>query len=184
MSDESRSESDQAFASWERLRAAWDSVQIVRPVSYGLFTFGESLLQYYVVVAGAGPGDLVGVRRGEVRVTRPRIFTSLNAPPELRNFFPEEDDESLFRRLLSRTARFQHLQLDNQAQPQELVSDQVEEIVAKLQRRLDAEDEDRVAILTAPAGLGGLAVLKYALDRIVSSTPENLQELWEHGLLP
>ena len=38
-----------------------------------------------------------------------------------------------------------------------------------------------VAIL---AGLAGLAVLRYAAERIMQSAPDNIQELRERGFLP
>ena len=60
----------------------------------------------------------------------------------------------------------------------------MEEVVAKLNRQLDDEDEDRVAILTAPHGMGRFAVLKYAIKRIMDSAPGNIQELRDRGFLP
>ena len=54
----------------------------------------------------------------------------------------------------------------------------------RINRKLDEEEEDRVAILTAPPGLGGVAVLRYCLERVAQSAPDNLAELRERGLLP
>ena len=78
------------------------------------------------------------------------------------------------------------------ARPRRLLRDRVvlqypgveDEVVARLNRQLGREDEDRVAILTAPHGLGGVAVLRYAAERILKSAPENIQELRERGCLP
>ena len=53
-----------------------------------------------------------------------------------------------------------------------------------LHRRLDDEEEDRVAILTAPQNLAGIAVLRYAAERVLKSAPDNIQELRERGFLP
>ena len=74
--------------------------------------------------------------------------------------------------------------MTNRSGPVKLVSDSVEEIVAKLNRQLDDEEEDRVAILTAPVSLGGLAILGYTTERVLSSAPGNVQELRERGFLP
>jgi hypothetical protein len=57
-------------------------------------------------------------------------------------------------------------------------------MVDKLNRQLDDEEEDRVAILTAPARLGRVAVLRYATEQVMRSAPENVQELRERGFLP
>lgn len=166
-------------------RNAWESVHIARPVSYTLFTFGESELPYFLVVDSEQPKALVSVTRGEVKITRPLIITPGNARPEFEHFFEETQEfEGMIDFLLARTAAFKHLKLDNRHRRPELVSDSVEEVVSRLNRKLDSEDEDRVAILTAPHGLGGVAVLKYAADRVFQSTPGNIQELREKGFLP
>ena len=167
-----------------RFREAWEAVQIARPVHYTLFTFGESQLPYLLVTQAAPPEKTVSITKGEVKITRPLIITADNATPELQNFFEDRTDAEMAQFLLARTAAFSHLRLANDSGPARIVSDSIEEAVARLSRQLDDEDEDRVAILTAPAGMQGLAVLKYAADRVWQSAPGNLQELREKGFLP
>lgn len=167
-----------------RFRAGWDAVGIARPVHYSLFTFGESDLPYFLVLQPSSAGHPVAIVRGEVKITRPLIVTPDNAEPELRDFFEDLADEQLARFLLARTASFSHLRLQNQSGPKRIVSDSVEEAVDRLNRQLDAEDEDRVAILTAPEHLSGLAVLRYATERVLQSAPDNITELREKGFLP
>lgn len=167
-----------------RFRNAWESVQIVRDVEYSLFTFGDSDLPYYLVCEPDTPGDLVSIQRGDVNIARPMILTPDNSHPEFRDFFDESEGGQFIEFLLSRTAAFSNLKMTNRYGPVKLVSDSVEEIVAKLNQELDGEEEDRVAILTAPAALGGLAVLRYTTERVLSSAPDNVQELRERGFLP
>lgn len=167
-----------------RFRAGWDSVAIARSVHYSLFTFGESDLPYYLVLKPAEPMRQVAIVRGDVKITRPLIITPDNAEPELRDFFEDLDDAQLAQFLLARTASFSHLRLQNQSGPKRIVSDSVDEAVDRLNRQLDAEDEDRVAILTAPEHLAGLAVLRYATERVLQSAPGNITELREKGFLP
>ena len=167
-----------------RFRDTWEAVQIVRPVHYSLFTFGESELPYFLVCDRAVDGDTVSVTRGEVRITRPTIITPDNARPEFRNFFGAQEDDSIVEFLMTRSAGFSNLKLDNTSGPAEIVSDRVDEAVEKLNQRLDNLEEDRTAILTAPAGLGGVALLRYAAERIWASAPDNVQELRERGFLP
>lgn len=167
-----------------RFRAAWDSVQIARHVEYGLFTFGESTLPYYLVCETDRPKTPVAINQGEVRITRPLLFTADNAPPELHNFFEDQGDEFAVSHLLARTASFRHLKFDNRATGREFTSDSVEEVVERINRKLDDEEEDRVAILVAPAGLAGMALVRYAAHRIMESAPGNIQELRERGFLP
>jgi hypothetical protein len=174
-------DSSSSFDRWRRL---WDSVSVARPVHYSLFTFGETELLYWLVQDADRDKTPVQIARGQVRVTRPLIITPDNVRPEFENFFDDDDFERMAEFLLARSAAFSHLRFDKQQGPNQIVSDSVEEAVAKLNRQLDAEDEDRVAILTAPSGLGQLAVLRYTAEQIARSAPENIQELREKGFLP
>ena len=168
----------------QRFREVWRQVRIERPVQYSLFTFGYSDLDYFLVCSSQRHGEMVSIRRGNVRVSRATILTPDNFSPEFENFFENQEEQGLANFLLARTAGFSHLKFQNQSGPHKIVSDSVEEAVDRLNRQLDVEEEDRVAILSSPVELRGLAVFKYAVERIWASTPDNLQELRERGFLP
>ncbi len=172
------------FANERRFRAAWEAVKIIRGVRYSLFTFGETDLPYYLILSGLKEDQAVSVTQGDVKITRPMIITPDRYMPEFEDFFEDADDENLAQFIMARTASFSNLKFRNQTGSKRLVSDSVEETAAKLNRKLDDEDEDRVAILTAPAALAGFAVLRYASERIMQSAPDNIQELREKGFLP
>ena len=175
------------FHEFDRERAfreLWNAVSIARNVPYTLFTFGDSELEYYLIVNSEQPRELVEVSRGSVKVTRPMLITPNNAQGEFRNFFDDEQFGGMVDFLMARTAAFSNLRIENQKQKSELLSDSMEEVVSRLNHKLDSQDEDRVAILTAPYGLGGVAILKYATNRIMESAPGNIQELREKGFLP
>jgi hypothetical protein len=177
------------FEQFQRFRSTWNAVRIERAVELGLFTFGDSELPYYLVTTSSGKGPaasatMVKVRRGHVTVSRARIITPDTMHPELRNFFEEHEETGLIEFLMSRTAAFSNLKLSNESGPEKIVTDTVEEAVTRLNRQLDDEEEDRVAILSAPAALAGFAVFRYASERILSSAPGNIQEFRERGLLP
>ena len=175
------------FANYERgeyFRDIWESVRIERPVEYSLFTFGESILPYFLISGAVQAGETVSITRGDVKITRPAIITPSNARPEFLNFFESPEAEGMLEFLLARSAAFSHLKFDNRSGPARIVSDSVEEAVDRLNRQLDAEEEDNVAILSAPPDLASIAVLRYAAERIWSSAPDNVQELRERGFLP
>ncbi len=176
-----------AFEAEQRFRDAWESVQVARPVSCGLFTFGESELPYYLVLKPRRSGDMVDLREGVIRITRPLILTPDSMEPEFEDFFDQDDSESdagMARYLLARSASFSNLKLKNRSLSRQMSTDSVEETLERLNRKLDDEDEDRVAILTAPAGCAGLAVIRYATERVLQSAPDNIIELRERGFLP
>lgn len=163
----------------------WSAVRIERSSRYTLFTFGETELPYYLILEPETPGEMVTVKQGEIRIARPQIITPGNASPEFSNFFSEQerDGEGLAHFLLSRSAAFSNLKIDNSSRTSELVSDSVEEISEKLCQRLDTEGEDGVAVLVAPEELGWMALMRYAAERVMVSTPDNLTELREKGFL-
>ncbi len=172
------------FEERQRFQEAWEAVRIARPVHYSLFTFGESELPYFLVSQSEKANETVTITRGEVRITRPLIITPDNMHPEFRNFFENGEEGMLADFIMARTAAFSHLKFENQHGPARIVTDSVEEAVSRLDRQLDDEEEDRVAILCAPAGLAGFAVFRYATERVMKSAPENIQELRERGFLP
>lgn len=172
------------FEERRRFQQAWEAIHIARPVHYSLFTFGESELPYFLVCEGREANDTVSITRGEVRITRPLIITPESMRPEFRNFFENGEEGMLADFIMTRTAAFSHLQFENQHGPARIVTDSIEEAVARLNRQLDTDDEDRVAILCAPAELAGFAVFRYAAERVMKSAPENIQELRERGFLP
>ncbi|HID21414.1 MAG TPA: hypothetical protein EYP14_03330 [Planctomycetaceae bacterium] len=167
-----------------QVREAWDAVQIVRPVHYTLFTFGESVLSYYLVCERPAPKQTVSIRRGDIRITRPLIITPESGHPVFDNFLLDDEGEAIVDFLLERTAAFSNLRITNESGPERIVTDSLEEAVSKLNQQLDAEEEDRVAILTAPERLAGVALIKYATERILASVEGNIQELRERGFLP
>ncbi len=162
----------------------WDAVSIARPVHNSLFTFGDSELQYYLVLDPGDPGKPIKIRRGEIKITKPMIITPHNARPEFQDFFEDDQGELLINYLLARSAAFSNLQLSNHSGPEKIVSDHVDEVIDRLNAQLDQEEEDQIAILVAPENLAGVALLKYATERVIASAPDNFTELRERGFLP
>ncbi len=165
-------------------RRLWESVRIERRVTYSLFTFGDSDLPYFLVTPQTADTDTVRIRQGQITISRAKIITPDSMRPEFRDFFEEHEDAGMADFLMARSAAFSNLKLSNRRGTEEIVTDTVEEAVDRLNRKLDSEEEDRVAILTAPPSMAGVALLKYASERIMESAPDNLNELRERGFLP
>ncbi|MEQ9411717.1 MAG: hypothetical protein RIK87_28640 [Fuerstiella sp.] len=164
-------------------RRMWDAVRIERRVPFSLFTFGDSDLPYFLVTPQKDE-DTVRIRHGQITVSRAKIITPDNMRPEFRDFFEEHEEAGMAEFLMARSAAFSNLKLSNQRGREQIATDTVEEAVDRLNRQLDAEEEEHVAILSAPAALAGIALLKYASERIMESAPDNLNELRERGFLP
>ena len=168
----------------QKFHEAWDAVEIARPVNYSLFTFGESVLPYFLVCGDADRDTNVAVSQGEVRINRPMLITPEDTQPEFQNFFENQQEEGVVRFLMARTARFSNLRFENRSGSKRDHSGSMEAAVDRLNRKLDDEEEDQVATLTAPPQLGNIAILRYAAERVWKSGPDNIQELRERGFLP
>lgn len=167
----------------QRFYEIWTAVRVERAVNFSLFTFGNQKLPYYLVCGVPEEGSTVSIRKGDVEITRPMIIRPDQMEPEFRNFFEEREEAEMAAFLLSRTAGFSNLKFSNTSGPERIVSDSVEEAVAKLNKQLDDEEEEHTAILSAPPGMGGIAVMRYAAERVWESAPGNIQELRERGFL-
>lgn len=164
--------------------ALWEAVRIEREVRFSLFTFGDTDLPYFLVTPADNENNTVAVRQGQVTISRAKILTPDNMQPEFRNFFENSDELGAVEFLMSRTAAFSNLKLSNHQGSERIVTDTVDEAVDQLNRRLDHEEEEHTAILSAPAGMAGFALFKYASQRVMNSAQDNLQELRERGFLP
>lgn len=175
------------FHSQQQFRQLWDDVRIERASHYSLFTFGDSDLPYYLLSEPAKPGDLVGIHEGAIKISRPLIFRPDADRPEFENFFQEEeegdDSQDYISFLLARTAAFSNLRFSNTPRASKFVSDSVEETVDRLSRQLDDEEEDRMAIIISKPRQQGFALMKYAIQQVIQSTPGNISELRERGFL-
>lgn len=167
-----------------RFRRLWESVRIERRVAYSLFTFGDSDLPYFLVTPQTAERDTVRIRQGQITVSRAKIITPDSMRPEFRDFFEEHEEYGFAEFLMARSAAFSNLKLSNHRGTERIVTDTVEEAIDRLNSQLDADEEDRVAILSAPEDLAGIALLKYASERIMESAPDNLNELRDRGFLP
>jgi hypothetical protein len=63
------------FEQFQRFKSAWSSVRIERSAEYGLFTFGDSELPYYLVTSSDEGDRLVKVRKGKVTISRANHYS-------------------------------------------------------------------------------------------------------------
>jgi len=153
------------FEQFQRFKAAWSAVRIERTVEYSLFTFGDSELAYYLVTRRLERDPLsefvaVRSRSPGLGLSRPKQCIR-NCATSLE----EQEDSGLTSFLMSRTASVFNLKLTNEAGLNGIVTDTVEEAVARLNRQLDSEEEDRVAVLSAPAELAGFCCISVCLGK-------------------
>ena len=94
-----------------------------------------------------------------------------------------DDGEGVVRFLMSRGVKFGELNLGHRRLRRGRSPRTVRSIVDELKNEI-CEEDDRTAILVAPHGLGGVALVRYAAECVMESTPGNIGELRERGFLP
>ena len=176
------------FSAQRQLELLMEQITVARPVTRSLFTFGDTEMPY-VLILKPGQDGQAEVVAGEIKVTRPTILTP-DRQPEFFGFFEELAAEAggeladYVQFALRRTAAFDRLRVSNVLGLTEKPGGGVEEVLDRVTRRLDDEEDEDTAVLISPRKLGPLAVLKYASDRISNSAADNVQELRERGFLP
>ena len=93
------------------------------------------------------------------------------------------EGERVVRFFMSRGVKFGDLDVGHRRLRRGRSARTVRSIVDELKAEITEED-DRTAILVAPHGLGGVALVRYAAECIIESTPGNVGELRERGFLP
>ena len=172
------------FDAEQRFKQAWRAVDIARPVRFSLFTFGETVLPYYLVCGERDDASSVSVTQGDVRINRPMIITPDSDHPQFQNFFDNPEEEGVVQFLLARSARFSNLKFEKRSESRRVVSGGMHDTIKQLNQKLDDEEEDRTAILVAPPKWRNVAVFRYVAERVMESAPDNVQELRERGFLP
>lgn len=165
-----------------RFRERWEAVRIVRNVPYTLFTFGDTDLPYALVLEPDDPAAPAGLVRGQITISRPQIITPGGDGPDFEGFF--EDDDAAATLLMARGVQIPRMRFANAARTEESAGADAETLIARVLGRLEEEDEDRIAVLAAPRGSAGTALIRYAVEKAAESTPENIGDLRDRGLLP
>lgn len=176
------------MAGQRQLAALMARIRLARPVTRSLFTFGHSVIPYYLVFEPGRDGQSV-MQFGEVKVSKPTILTP-SRDPEFFGLFEQLAEESgadladYVQFALQRTAAFDRLKVENEFSQPTKPGGGVEEVLDRINARLDDEEDEDTSVLVCPRGLGPLAVLKLTGDRIQRSAADNVQELRERGFLP
>ena len=172
----------------ERIREAIERTEILRPPRQSLYTFGTTSIYYYLVTEPAY-SELVKdtvetvIREGRVIAERPKIVTPyyLN---NMEGFSPEA--RRYFRYLLEEhgaDARGLYYTYRNEAKGFNIVSDNLNSIVGKLNAEIDRRSDPLTAIIKGEDSLWDVSIMKFIYEITRSSVPDNLRQMGRRGLL-
>jgi len=165
----------------EQFDEAWQAVDVVRYSQPNLFTFGDTRLKYTVIAPSEIHQGETVLREGQVVVQKPMIINLLGAEGVHLEGFGEFDQMPGF--LIERMAYIPRLNYRNQEGRMEIVSTPANELIEQVIKKLDTEGDNLMGVMKSPAGAWQIGVLRYSVEKIVQSTPYNIQELRERGFL-
>ena len=165
----------------DKFEEAWRKTKILRPVEKKLFTFGDTRLPYFLVAASlVNPGDTV-VRKGIVVVDRPIIYAPSPGHPLFEGF--GEKGEQVAGLVIQRLMRLPPYKYKNEAARLYVASDPLDRVVARLNQKLDRDNDHLCVIIQTLADMWEVSLMRYVAERMIKSIPSNLRELRERGFL-
>ena len=164
----------------EKIQNAIERTEVLRLPKQNLATFGTTNIYYYLVtelMAG-----VTVVREGRVVVGRPRIVT----PAYLINLEGFSDRARRFIEMMAE--RHPHeagifYRYRNEPKEMNIISEPVNEVVGKINRRIDDQHDPLSVIIKGIEELWDVSLLKFTYELTGRSLQSNVAELENRGLL-
>ncbi len=172
----------------ERIMAAVNNTEVIRPPKQSLATFGSTVVRYYLLTepayAGiAGAKNETVIREGKVTAEKPKIVT----PYYLTHLegFSTGAKRYLDMLMTAYGAYTPGLLYTYRNEPKELniVSDRLIAVVDRLNTELDRRGDPLVSIIKAQDDLWDVSLMKFIYELTRSSIDSNMQEMGARGLL-
>ena len=164
----------------ERIQYAIERTEVLRNPTQSLATFGTTNVYYYLVTELAAWVNVV--REGRVIAAQPKIVT----PSYLINLEGFSLHAKRFIEMMAE--KYPHepgifYTYKNEPGEMNIVSEPVEIIVDKINRRIDNQRDPLTAIVKGIEELWDVSLLKFTYELTRSSMQSNVAELERHGLL-
>jgi hypothetical protein len=171
----------------ERIREAVIKTQIVRPPRQSLATFGTTNIYYYLV-SEAAYNEIMNtqetvIREGRVIAERPKIVTPYYLA-RVQGFSPEATKyfEMLMNNFSPNSPGLFYA-YRNEPKEMNMVSDNMETVVAKLSDDIDKRGDPMTSIIKGEDSLWDVSILKFIYEITDRSLPDNVSQLNQRGLL-
>jgi hypothetical protein len=170
----------------ERLAQAVSSTHVLRKPKQALATFGVTNINYYLLTRPSYATDEkteTVVRMGHVIANRPRIVTPYYLS-QLDGF--SADARRYFENLVEKhgaDALGIYYTYRNEPGNTDIVSNSIDDVLAKINAEIDAKDEPLAAIIRGEDTLWDVSLMKFIFEMTGDSLGGNLAELQSRGLL-
>ena len=164
----------------EKFNHALRKTEVIRPANRNLYTFSSTAIRYTIATELADK-ILVEVRKGELTAEKPMIVTpSYFAENYLEGFDHEQAQyiEMMLKKFGLRGLRYKY---KNETKDVKLISGSFSNVVEKIKRGIETRSDDFAAIIRGVPGMWGISLMKYVVELISKSFPDNMRELEERG---
>jgi hypothetical protein len=164
----------------EKFKYALGKTKIIRSANRNLYTFSSTAIRY-TIATELTDKILVEVRDGELTAERPVIITPSHFTENYLEGFEHEQAEYIEMMLKKLGLRGLRYKYKNETKNVKLVSGSFQNIVEKIKREIEAKDDDFAAIIKGVPDMWGISLMKYVVELISKSFPDNIRELEERG---
>lgn len=164
----------------EKFRYALRKTEVIRPANRSLYTFSGTTIRYTILTELADK-ILVELRGGELTAEKPVIITpSYFSENYLEGFDHEQAEyiEMMLRKFGLRGLRYKY---KNETRSVKLISGSLQNVAEKIKMEIEDRADDFAAIIKGVPGMWGISLMKYVIELISKSFPDNVRELEERG---
>lgn len=159
---------------------AVNNTELVSAPTSRLETFGDTIVNYYLVSELMDCIDKVRVREGQLKALRPEILTPLSlGQMDLEDFGPEARKYAEW--LSEHGGDLRILQygfhIHKQARKEYVVSEGVDEVIDRVKKEVKAKDDPMSAILHGVDDPWEVCLLKLMVELVQNSATGNLQDI-------
>ena len=172
----------------ELIREVASHTAVLRPPRQALATFGQTIVQYYLLSEPAyadvlPSGEETVIRQGQVMAERPRIVT----PYYLLNLFHNFEHGQEYARYLLQEhgpgAPGLMYSYRQELHETSVVSEPLQQVAGRLADDLDGRQEHLAAVVQGVDHLWDISLMKFIYELTAGSLGQNLAELGRRGLL-
>ncbi|MEY5009568.1 MAG: hypothetical protein RLZZ253_707 [Verrucomicrobiota bacterium] len=164
---------------------ALENTQVLRAPQQRIQTFGQTTFRFFLVTELMDSVHQVRVRDGRFYAERPQIVTPAGFQQTLAEGFGERAEEFMewLKRFGGDLAVLRYgFQLRKTLISEQVVHSRMEDVVARLEERVDRAEDPLSAIIQGVDEGWEVCLLKFAIDLIQSSAPGNADDFRRRGL--
>ncbi len=165
---------------------ALENTRVIVSPRHRLETFGNSIVNYYLITEEMDSISLSRVREGRIQAEKPQLITPQSLSRLMLEGFGEKA-ESFARYVSNNAEHFAFLKYGFRVQKSEVrtydVHEPLEAVIANVREQVEQKDDPLAAILSGVDDGWEVCLLKFMIDMAQASVRGNIQDFRERGML-